>query len=466
MKFITMCSALALSTLIGVGAAQTVRQACAADVATFCPDAHDLKSRIQCMNGHESGLSEGCRNARQAHQESQGPEAGVHGSAPTPNPSSVATPAEQTESAMPVGGLDSISSRIADRDFPSVFAPWNVAENLRTPDGRAVPLLNLETPLATKSRHDLYFSLWNSLGLKLAAGLKYVVLTPEFTPESIQVALNNRTKLLAANPHMLILTDLHYFSATKNYLPPDSPWWKHDNLNVRFERNNLEYRSSRLDFSNTAFQDKLVALAAALMRTGVYDGIMFDWWHDDDEMGSDRLALIRKVRAVVGEKAILIGNVNSHLPTRTASYLKGMYQEGFGSKFFPDWRTAATNMIWGDRHLRKPAFTALEGWWQTGRTDYASMRATTTLALVFSNGYVLFSDPNSLPTPDHLHDWYQFWDKSLGKAVGPVANPHRPDLSGAYTRQHEKGEVVFNPPSNHPVTVNFPQSPATARRPA
>lgn len=61
-------------------------------------------------------------------------------------------------------------------------------------------------------------------------------------------------------------------------------------------------------------------------------------------------------------------------------------------------------MIWGDRHLRKPAFTALEGWWQTGRTEYASMRATTTLALVFSNGYVLFSDPNSLPTPDHLHD--------------------------------------------------------------
>lgn len=129
--------------------------------------------------------------------------------------------------------------------------------------------------------------------------------------------------------------------ATQNYLPPDSPWWKHDTLKARFERNNLEYRSSRLDFSNTAFQDKLAALAAALMRTGVYDGIMFDWWRDD-EMGSDRLALIRKIRAVVGDKAILIGNVNNHLPTRTASYVNGMYMEGFGSKFFPDWRTAAS----------------------------------------------------------------------------------------------------------------------------
>jgi hypothetical protein len=76
----------------------------------------------------------------------------------------------------------------------------------------------------------------------------------------------------------------------------------------------------------------------------------------------------------------------------------------------------------------------------------ALMRNITTLSLVFSNGYVLFSDPNQLPTPDHLHDWYPFWEKSLGKPTGPLATLDRPNLSGAYMREYERGEAVFNPP--------------------
>ena len=362
----------------------------------------------------------------------------------------------QSASATADGGLDTAQARIAGRDFPSIFQPWNGAENLRElPDGKATPLAGLESPAATKARHDLYFSTWNSLGLRLRPGLQYVVLTPEFTPESIETARANRAQLLAANPHMLILTELHYFSASKSYLPPDSPWWKHDALSDRFEKNNTEYHSSRLDFSNAAFQDKVAALCGALVGTGVFDGCMMDWWHDGDEMGADRVTLIRKIRAAAGERAILLGNVNNQLPTRTASYLNGMYMEGLGSKFFPDWHTAAVNMAWGESHLRKPAFTALEAWWQTGRADYAAMRAATALSLVFSNGYVLFSDPNSLPTPDHLHDWYPFWDKLLGKPMGAAANPDRPNLSGAFTREYERGEAVFNPPLNHAVTVSF-----------
>ena len=453
MKSMTTRGVLVLSTLLmGAGRAQTVREACAADSARLCPEARDAQSRIQCMTAHRDEVSDGCRRAYEA-------------SKATPKADAVSGGADRSSAAEPLTGataapadLDSIASRIAGRDFPSIFAPWNIAENLReTPDGHATPLASMESQAATRARHDLYFSTWSTLGLKLAPGADYVVLKPEFTPESVQVALGNRAKLLAANPQMLILTDLHYFSAPKNYLPADSPWWKHDTLNDRFERHNLEYHSSRLDFSNPEFQDKLAALCGALLRTGVYDGCMLDWWHDDDAMGADRLALIKKIRAAIGEKAILIGNVNGRLPTRTARYLNGMYMEGMGSKFFPDWRTAATNLIWGESHLRKPGFTALEAWWQNGRGDYASMRAATTLSLVFSNGYVLFSDPNELPTPDHLHDWYPFWDKSLGKAAGPVSNPDRPDLSGAYTRQFEKGEAVFNPPSNHPVRVTFPE---------
>lgn len=63
----------------------------------------------------------------------------------------------------------------------------------------------------------------------------------------------------------------------------------------------------------------------------------------------------------------------------------------------------------------------------TGRNDFALMRMVTTLSLVFSNGYTLFSDPNSLPTPDHAHDWYPFWDKSLGKPAAPLADLKNPE---------------------------------------
>jgi hypothetical protein len=94
------------------------------------------------------------------------------------------------------------------------------------------------------------------------------------------------------------------------------------------------------------------------------------------------------------------------------------------------------------------------------------MREVATLLLVFSNGYVLFSDPNLLPTPDHLHDWYPFLNKSLGHPAGPLAVLDHPTLSGAYARQYESGEAVFNPPANQRVIVSFEQprrSAATGR---
>jgi hypothetical protein len=351
------------------------------------------------------------------------------------------------EAAEAVGdGPDSISRRIRTRGFPSIFEAWNRAENLRNdPAVSAIPLSSIETIAATTARHDLYWA-GPGLGLRLAGNQQYEILSPEFTPESIAVARQNRDALLDLNPHMLILAELHYYSAPVNFLPPDAPWWLPGSA--------VDNGGRLLDFANPAFQDKAAALCGALVETGVYDGCMLDWWSDETQV-ADRVSLIRKVRDAVGEKAILIGNVNGQIPTHTARWLNGMYMEGFGSVFFSDWRQAAQNLRWGEANLRRPAITALEGWWSAGRGQYPLMRAVTTLALVFSNGYILFSDPNSLPTPDHLHDWYRFWTKSLGRPVGPLADPDRPGPNGAYTRRFEHGDVIFNPPSNHPVTVRF-----------
>jgi hypothetical protein len=468
----TLQSALALSIVAtSLGQAQTVRDAYAADVARFCSDTRDVQGRIQCMNAHQTELSEGCRKARQANRrEAQDVDGGAQNSTPASNSAAVPPPSGPTTRATSDGGFDSSGRRITGRDFPSIFAPWNVAENLnKAPD--LPPIALSETNWTTIARHDLYWQEWTKLGLKLQGDPQYIMLAPfEFTPESIQTALHNRAALLAMNPHLVLLVNVHYkFTPPKNFLPQNSPWWKHGTLEGQFENGNKEYGSHLLDYANPAFQDKVASFCAALIRTGVYDGCMLDGWKDFQDPSAS-VALIQKLRAAIGEKALLVGNVNGKLPANTANYLNGMYMEGYGARFFPDWRTAAANLLWGESHLRKPAITALEGWYdcdtpqcsgdpaqiqQRGRANLASMRAVTTLSLVFSNGYAVFSDPNPLPTPDHLHDWYSFWDKSLGRPTGPLAVLDHPDLAGAYTRQYEKGEAVFNPPSNHAVVVKF-----------
>ncbi|TDW96176.1 putative glycoside hydrolase [Dinghuibacter silviterrae] len=345
------------------------------------------------------------------------------------------------------------------RDFPSVFEAWNPAQNLNEgPSGPTVPLTG--TKFEIMARHDLVFLGWQ--GLWLHTNDSSITLASHFTPQSIQMALKVRASLLALNPHIILLAQVDYRSSNDKLLrlPPGSPVWKHDASGNRIPTGEpAEYGVNYfLDFGSPLVQHMAAEQCAALVKSGVFDGCMLDWWHDkasDDPDGSARVGLIKAIRAAAGPDALILGNVNGSLPTKTAADLNGMYMEGFGSPFFPDWHTAATNLIWGETHLRKPGFTALEGWWKNSRNDYALMRMVTTLALVFSNGYVLFSDPNALPTPDHLHDWYPFWDKSLGRPMGPLADPGKPNLSGAFMRAYEKGEVVFNPSTNKVVTVRF-----------
>ena len=366
---------------------------------------------------------------------------------------SLATGVGEAQTSREAGA--SAAARIEGRSFPSAFAPWQFGPARPAPGQAGQTSPDNDPRLPQIARHDLYWNNWNALGLKLAGGQTYPLLSPQFTPESIAAARARRAQLLAANPNLILLSDIDYRAARPDFLPLDSPYWLRD---ARFEQqgNGARYGRRRLNIADPGLQDRVAAFCAALIRTGVYDGCMLDIWHEETpQTAQESVSLIRKIRAAVGEQAILIGNVNNRLPLYTAPYLNGMYLEGFGARFFPDWRTAAANLQWGEAHLHKPAITALEGWWQTtGRGDLPLMRQVTTLSLVFSNGYVLFGDPNG--PPDHLHDWYPFWGKSLGRPTSPLATLDRPDLAGAYTRRYEKGEAVFNPPGNRPVNVSFP----------
>jgi hypothetical protein len=439
---------------MGTSGAQTVREACAADVAKYCSNAQDLQSRITCMNAHQDELSEECRKARQANRISQGVVGGTQGPRPTANLQPAADSAPAFAGPLPSdGGLDTIADRLAGHGFPSVFQQWVEPRTLRKSDGTSVLLSSLETRLDSMARSDVIWISWHALGLKPTPGHEYPQLGAEFTPESLTAARRNRARLLAKNPNLVLLVDAHYQSAKADVFPPNSSWWIRD---AQWERGiGGTFNSRRLDFHNPQLQDSVAAYCADMVKTNLFDGCMLDWWNDADQ-SADRLALIKKIRAAVGEKAIILGNVNQREPTITAPYLNGVCHEGFGANFFPDWRMAAQDLLWDESHLRTPAITALEGYPVRGRDETQTMREVTTLSLVFSNGSVLFTPPNPTPPPIQLNTYYSFWDKSLGRPVGPLADLNRPDLQGDYTRKYENGEVVFNPPGNRPVTLNFP----------
>lgn len=339
----------------------------------------------------------------------------------------------------------SAAARIAGRSFPSIFQAWNQADNLKDED-----------PAVTLARHDLVFHGADFYGLQWdnpAVGV-----ATAFTKRSLIRGQARRAALLARNPNQILLMEIRYRDAPRGYLPAESPWWKRDQ-DGKVVMGWAEGGYMLLDFANPAFREQVAAQCAAAVRSGVVDGVMLDWWQDD----ADRLALITAIRRRIGEQALILVNANDRTTPRTAPYINGYFMECYRSETAEDWKRIAETLTWAEQHLRAPHITCVETWYQHSRNDLDRMRATTTLALTLSDGYCLFSDPNPLPTPDHLHNWYAFWDQKLGAPLAPGCL--RPD--GAYQREFVQGTALYNPVGNPPVSITFDTprtSAATGRR--
>jgi hypothetical protein len=328
----------------------------------------------------------------------------------------------------------SARERIETRDFPSVFQAWNPATRL--------PGQSEEQMIA---RHDLYFTGTSALGLQWIGGEGEGT---AFTPASLQAAARKIARLRQLNPHLVILAEVRYHDGPPGFFPDDSPYWMRDASGqpiVGWPEGGF----LKIDFANPAVRKLVAQHAHALAATGLVDGVMLDWWIDDPA----RLALIRAVRQAVGDKLILVNGNQNQFPL-TASYVNGTYMECTDDTTPQDWAHLAATLRWAEHATRAPHIDCLETWWHTSREDFDLMRATTTLALTESNGYCLFADPDPLPTPDHLHDWYPFWDKGLGTPLAPGGK--KPD--GSWHRAFTHGEAVYNPAGNGPVTVSFDQA--------
>ncbi len=338
-----------------------------------------------------------------------------------------------------------VERRITGRTFPSVFQAWNAADNLKG-----------EAPLDTAARHDLIFQSagfyglrWNHAQQGLADG---------FTPASVEAALLKRRELLGRNPNLVLLLEIRYRDAHRSFLPEGHAWWRRDKAG-RIVAGWEEGGYLQLDFANSEYREQVARQAQAAVQSGAVDGVMLDWWSDD----ADRLALVQAIRRRIGEKALILANANDRTFPQTAPFINGTFMECYRSQTAQEWRRIADALAWAEKNLRAPRINCLETWFHTSRRDEHLMRATTALSLVLSDGYCLFSDPNPLPTPDHLHDWYPFWERMLGRANGLGVT--RSD--GSIARTFERGAAIYNPLGNATVTVTFDvphTSRATGRR--
>ncbi len=336
-------------------------------------------------------------------------------------------------SARVFGKEQSIAERIAGREFPSVFQAWGRADNLRGED-----------ELVTVARHDL---LWHGVTwYGLAWDRKPSGLAEAFEPTSIHRALDKRRKLLELNPNIILIAEIRYRDAWRGFLPADHKWWrrgKDGQLAEGWEEGGF----IQLDFDNPAFREHVARRAQAVIEAGVVDGVLLDWWSDDDS----RLDLVKRIRKAIGEGHLIIGNANDRTTPRTAPYINGYFMECYRSKTPKDWERIATTLKWAERHLRSPRVNCVETWYHHSRADLNLMRAVTTLSLTHSDGYCLFSDPNPLPTGDHRHNWYPFWTKSLGK---PVSSGFTAS-DGTVRREFNNGRAVYNPMGNGTATIIF-----------
>ena len=326
---------------------------------------------------------------------------------------------------------ETAAQRIDSRAFPSILQAWNPA----TPQ----PGQSADEMIA---RHDLYFTGTGALGLQWIGGEGEGT---AFTPASLQAAARKIARLRRLNPHLVVLAEVRFHDAPPGFFPDDSPFWLRDASGQRIV-GWAEGGFFNLDVGSAGLRALVAQKAAAIAATGFIDGVMLDWWVDDPQ----RLALIRAVRRAVGDKLILVNGNEGQFPL-TAPYVNGTYMECTRNTTPQDWARIAATLRWAGHATRAPHIDCLETWWHTSRQDLALMRATTTLALTESDGYCLFADPNPLPTPDHLHDWYPFWNKSLGRPLAPGVR----EANGCWTRKFTGGIAVYNPAGNRPVHLRF-----------
>ena len=357
--------------------------------------------------------------------------------------------------------------RLADRNFPSIFAAW---------DWRPVnrPHLSYVEGVAL---HDLYFT--ERFGLELSYA-EHGVIVRGYLNE----ARERRDRFAALNPNMVFLVAVHIRDAYHGDSPdasPYAPYWVRDVAGNPVPG----WRGTYLvDFTDPGAQQLIVDQAAAVSKCGLYDGIFLDWWREDwivlkghrsfEAEQRARDAIIQRIRAEVRPDFLIMVNSNYSEIPRSAPYVNGIFMEtgtpdGFrgeqpqGEEL--EWRInkIESTLRWAEENLREPQINGLEGWGLGDQppdspANLRWMRAFTTMSLTLSDGYVLLNRGRAPGEAWHTHEhyWYDFWDADLGQPAGPKATLYDPETPGLFIREFTNGWAVYNR-SGKAQVIEFPE---------
>jgi hypothetical protein len=320
--------------------------------------------------------------------------------------------------------------------------------------------------------------------------------------ESLEEARQRRGKLRKLNPNLKLLCEVRYREGRyvkdksveplkQGAYPPDSEFWLRDkdgklcpgwgedrDGDGKVELD--EILSMLWDFRNPALHSLIAEKVLSLKESGVFDGIMLDFWSEHHattgrwprgngthltlaEEKVSRIAILQKIREKVGDDFLILVNSNNRTVPMSAPLVNGLFMECTKPRYNKGYtidqiKKMETTLLWAERNLREPRINCLEGWRvvtnytgdrkiriaeRNSKENRKWMRMITTLSLTHSDGYVLFGDDNNQPYPDHLHNWYDFWDVDLGRPVGKKGVIYK-NIDGLFVREFENGWVVYN----------------------
>lgn len=320
--------------------------------------------------------------------------------------------------------------------MPSIWADGSAADRLCAFDGTESPIAESSTD--NWARHDLIIVPLEKTGLKWDQHFSGDGCT--FAKESVSKAQAWRAGILRKNPNAIILAAYNAFEAPVDYLPLGSIYWRRTRQGGLDSLMTDKGILARLKFDRPTFQGHVQRQIAIMMQSHVIDGVMMRSWTQDSPA---HLSLVQAVRRGVGKSGVVLLDTGTNIPALCGGYINGIVvtDDGKGRPIWPSFGGLAS---WVHDNVRKPEMMVLRAVAPHERNRLYDMRMMTTLALMHFAPYVEFEDATG-------HDWYDFWHADLGAADGPAYAK-----DGAVWREFRHGTVVFNPPTNKSIVVDFP----------
>ena len=226
-------------------------------------------------------------------------------------------------------------------------------------------------------------------------------------------AIQQRDELLASNPNMVFLLNVHMRADLISRYGTDWEYWVRD-ANGDIVNADDEEEWGLMDFTLPAIQDLIVEQAVAISKCGMFDGIVLDWWRDGltvlpDEYSSveaedrARKTILTRIRAQTRPNFLIQVNSNWFKLPLTGRHINGLSME----TGIPNWHTdnawfdgwddvlseTENTLLWAEENLRAPRITGVVGEALSLPEPFDSiqnrrwMRVLTTLVLTHSDGY-------------------------------------------------------------------------------